>query len=254
MAGHFRRHGKVAEVYCGEGIWVLNKPAGVLSHPNPPARLARNAILQEAYDNRLEAYGVTDRSGRQWRVELIHRLDQDTSGLILLAFDPDVAARLKEMFFHREVEKEYRALVRGTPEPGEGVWRDELRKTRGRGHLTVERVRGGRPNAETRYRLVKAFPRQGLSLLAFRPATGRTHQLRVQAAARGHPIAGDGRYGDFTWNRRLRTELGLRRMFLHAHRLAFRHPTLGRRLRFLADPGRPLEAPLEHLEEMERSR
>ena len=247
----FRRHFKVEEIYLGGGLWVLNKPAGVLSHPNPPSREARNAILQVPYDFGAETYFLPGDSGddgtRRQGIELLHRLDQDTSGVIILSTDPEISAQLKEAFYRHEVEKEYLALVRGLPESREGVWRDQLRRRRGRGPIQVEVVRGGRPNAETCYRVLRHFRSHGVSLLSLHPLTGRTHQLRVQSASRGHPICGDERYGDFAWNRELKAEIGLKRMYLHARRISFRHPKTGRLMRFVAEPGKPLDAPLARI-------
>lgn len=236
------------EVYRGDGLWVLNKPARLLSHPNPPAREAHNAILLVPYDARREVYRARSEDGRDREVELLHRLDQDTSGLIVLASDLELAARLKELFFHHEIQKEYHALVKGVPASREGIWADRLvRKKQGQ-QVRVTTERGGRPNAETRYRVLRVFRGGQLSLLGLSPISGKTHQLRVQTAVRGHPIAGDERYGDFPWNRELRAEIELKRMALHAFRMRFRHPTTGRNLRFEADPGKSIHVPLENLE------
>lgn len=247
-----RKHLRVEEVYRGEGLWVLNKPVGLLSHPNPPGKAVPNAILQVAYDFKEECFLVGESEAeagrrRPQRIYLLHRLDQDTSGLILLALDAELAARLKEMFYHREVSKEYHALVKGVPRRPEGTWRDELRKRRRQGQIRVDVVRQGRPNAETHYRIQRIFSNDRASLLALQPETGRTHQLRVQTAARRHPVAGDGRYGDFAWNRELKHSIGLKRMFLHARRLQFRHPKTGRRLKFTAEGGPSLDEPLARL-------
>jgi len=247
IEGPTRTHGRVEEVYHGDDLWVLNKPAGVLSHPNPPSEMDRAAVLPLSYDSKLEAFCLKDEAGGVRHIYLIHRLDQDTSGLLLLSLDAELAAQLKQLFFHHEVTKEYRALVGGIVEPRHGVWKDCLHKKKGRGHLKVVATRG-RPNAETRYRVLKNFPGEGMSLLSLRPETGRTHQLRVQCASRRYPIAGDERYGDFSWNRELRKRIGLRRMFLHAWRLEFRHPRTGRKLRFEAAGGKSLEEPMGALE------
>jgi RluA family pseudouridine synthase len=238
-------HGRAEEIYHSEDLWVLNKPAGVLSHPNPPARSDRAAVLPLPYDRNLEAF-LLDQDGKTRRIYLIHRLDQDTSGVLLLSFDAELAAQIKELFFHHEIDKEYHALVAGIVQPATGVWTDCLRKQRLRGQVKVTATRGS-PNAVTRYRVLKTFAEQRLSLLSLRPETGRTHQLRVQAASRRHPIAGDERYGDFGWNKELRRDLGLRRMYLHAARVEFRHPRTGRRLRFLAEAGKSLDQPLGNI-------
>ncbi len=237
-------HPAVREVYRDEFLWVLDKPSGILSHPNPPASRAENGILRVPYDFEEEAYRLQAGSAKGPAVYLIHRLDQETSGLILCAFDPETAAKLKEAIYRREVEKEYRALVVGIPRPERGEWSDRLEKE-SRGGKLVVRARAGPPNASAEYALVRAFPASGLALLSLRPRTGRTHQLRVQAARRGLPIAGDERYGDFRANRFLASEIGLKRMFLHASRLEIRHPKKRHFLRLMAPLPPNLSAPLE---------
>jgi RluA family pseudouridine synthase len=234
----------VREVYCDETLCVLDKPSGVLSHPNPPARQAAGALLRCEYDFEAEAFGVNARGDAATgqpprRLFLVHRLDQDTSGLILGAFKQAAADALKQALARREVQKEYRALVLGIPRAAEGVWRDCLQKRSRRGRVEVAVVKG-RPNALTRWRTLKTYEAAGAALLSLSPETGRTHQLRVQAAARGLAIAGDDRYGDFAANRRAAELIGLRRMFLHACRLQFRHPESGEMVSFTAG----LDAPL----------
>ena len=241
-------HPRVREIHRDDVLWVLDKPPGVLSHPNPPADSSPSALLRVPYDIEREVYWVPDEAGRKRPLHLIHRLDADTSGLILCSFSPEAAAALKQALYEREVEKEYRALVLGIPGSPSGVWRDHLAKRQGRGQVQVAAVPGRPPNAETRYTALKLFPAAEAALLRLEPETGRTHQLRVQAASRGLPIAGDERYGDFGANRRLVEAIGLRRMFLHAYRLTLRHPATGHRLTFTAEFTGPLAGPLGKLE------
>ena len=246
----FRKHYKVEEVFCGSGLWVLNKPAGVLSHPNPPAREARNAILQTRYDFGDEAY-CADADGARRRVYLVHRLDQDTSGLILLATDPELAAQLKEMFYNREISKEYWALVRGVPRPAEGTWVDGLEKRRRDGRLTVE----GRPEptAERRDRLPAHEDVSGSGDVSRRPLPrDRPHppaegsKCLPEAADRGRrplrrfrlePTAspGDPSEGECT-STPAESSSGTR--------------SRGGNFDFLAEPGKSLEEPLASLEEL----
>ena len=224
-------HRSVREVFRDDYLWVLEKPSGVLSHPNPGGGSSKGrTLLLGDYDFEEEAYHLPVPGGKMVKVHLVHRLDQETSGLILCTFQGEAAARLKEALFHREVAKEYRALVLGMPSQASGVWSDCLVKTSSAGRATVT-ARRGRPNAVTRYRVLERFERPDVSLLALWPETGRTHQLRVQAALRHHPILGDERYGDFTANRFLGSEAGLKRMFLHAYFLEFRHPSTGHKLK-----------------------
>ena len=239
-------HPAVREVFRDDVLWVLDKPSGVLSHPNPPAHKAPNALLRGDYDFEEEAYLLEREGAPARRVHLVHRLDQETSGLILCAFDEAAASRLKEALFRREVKKEYRAVLVGVPSPRRGEWADALEKSRKDGRVTVTR-RPGEANAITGYGVLKVFEPAGLSLVALWPETGRTHQLRVQSASRGHPIAGDDRYGDFTANKFLEAEAGLKRMFLHSYHIEVRHPRSSHILRFQAPITSRLAEPLERM-------
>ena len=243
-------HPRVREIHRDDVLWILDKPPGVLSHPNPPAEDSSSALIRAPYDSEREVYLVPQEGGRRRPLHLIHRLDQDTSGIIICSFSPDAAAALKEALYHREVQKEYRALVLGIPNPPEGIWADALEKRQARGQVHVVVVKG-RHNAQTHYSILKAFPKAGAALLRLWPETGRTHQLRVQAAHRGFPIAGDAHYGDLAANLRLLDLIGLRRMFLHAYRVEFRHPFTGHRMCFTAEPTKPLAEPLGRLESLQ---
>lgn len=240
----------VRELWRDDDVWVLDKPPGVLSHPNPPAKRSANALIDAEYDYDRELYRarLPGEKGVR-RVWLIHRLDRDTSGLILCAFTDDAARRLKDALGRREVDKEYHALVLGIPAArGGGEWRDHLRRNRRGDRIEVTAVEGRTPNATTAYEVIKRLSAPGVSLLALMPHEGRTHQLRVQCARHGHPIAGDDRYGDFTANRQLQTDVGLKCMFLVAYKLAFAHPRTGKRVSFEADLRPELANVLEKLE------
>lgn len=237
----------VRELWRDDALWVLDKPSGTLSHPNPPASRAANALIDAEYDAERELYRIRE-DGRTIRVWLVHRLDRDTSGVILCAFTQEAANTLKEALRRREVRKEYRALVLGVPDGASGEWRDHLERSRRDGRVEVEVVRDSPANAATRYRVVQALAKPGVALLALTPREGRTHQLRVQCARHGHPIAGDDRYGDFGANRHLAKHAGLKRMFLTAHRLGFRHPGTGAELDFEAELRPELARVLDALE------
>jgi len=243
----FFLHPRVREIYRDRVLWVLDKPPGVLSHPNPPREESKATVVRGPYVFQREVYWLHGEDGQKFQLHLIHRLDQETSGLILCAFSAEAAAALKEALYHRELKKEYRALVLGLPRPPEGIWRDSLVRQPGKGQVRVVAAPGGRPNAETFYRTLKAFPAVPAAYLQLEPRTGRTHQLRVQAARRRLPIAGDERYGDFAANKVLAGRVGLKRMFLHAYRLELRHPRSGHRLCFTAELTGPLAEPLEKI-------
>ncbi len=245
------KHPGVNEIYRDDVLWVLDKAAGVLSHPNPPSKAAPNSLLRCTYDHDRELYRVATEGRAQAQVHLVHRLDQETSGLILCTFDLDAAGRMREQLYHGEIKKEYRALVVGIPHRPRGEWHDRLEKSAQQGRVSVK-VLPGRENALTEFAVVESLQLSGTSLLALFPHTGRTHQLRVQSAARKLPIAGDERYGDFTANRFLRDEVGLKHMFLHAYRIELRHPSSGHLMRFEAPLSSRLTQPLERLRTLRR--
>lgn len=204
---------------------VVNKPHEVLSHPNPkgcvkgPVRCA----FEGRFDFETKCFQTP--AGVVW---LIHRLDQDTSGVLLAAKDAKSAVACRRAFEEDQVRKTYLALVKGGGFKPEGVWLDHLATERQRNQVRTTVDKSRRPNAEARFKLLGYAAEQRLSLLEVSLVTGKTHQIRVQTASRQHPIIGDDVYGDFDINRRLRKELGIRRLFLHAAELQIRHPATGK--------------------------
>jgi 23S rRNA pseudouridine955/2504/2580 synthase len=164
-------------------------------------------------------------------LELVHRLDRDTSGVLLVAKKRSALTALHAQLRDGKIEKRYLVLVRGK-------WRDAVRnvelavETRvvGEGDRRVRVAPGGRA-AHTVFRRVRTWPGHvpPLALLDAELLTGRTHQIRVHLTHLGFPLAGDDKYGDFAWNRAL-AKNGLKRMFLHAHRIRFAHPGDGREI------------------------
>jgi 23S rRNA pseudouridine1911/1915/1917 synthase len=205
-------------IYEDDALLVVNKPAGMVVHPalGHPSGTMVNALL--AHCPQLAQVGAPDRAG------IVHRLDKDTSGLIIVAKDDQARATLQRQFKRRQVVKTYLALVEDQVQPKEGVIEAPVgRDKRQRKKMAV--VRRGRP-ARTTYRALEYFPRH--TLLEVRPHTGRTHQVRVHLAWLGYPIVGDGVYG----HRRQR--LLRSRHFLHAARLRFSHPVTGEEVAFEA--------------------
>jgi 23S rRNA pseudouridine1911/1915/1917 synthase len=205
-------------LYEDADLLAVNKPPGMTVHPSPghTSSTLVNAVLAHCKD--LSGIGGVMRPG------IVHRLDRDTSGVILVAKNDlshnGLARQLKE----RRVEKTYLALVEGTPKPPEGRIEAAIaRDPRNRKRMTI--VEGGR-GSETAYRVIERF--RGYALVEARPKTGRTHQIRVHLAAIGHPIAGDRLYG--------RPSRLVARQFLHAQRIGFTHPRTGEPME--------LEAPL----------
>lgn len=221
-------------VILHEDPWliVIDKPAGLVVHPatgNWRGTLV-NALLYH-WGGALP--GLDER-----RPGVVHRLDKDTSGVLVVAKDPDTQWRLTEQFRAREVHKEYLAFVWGRPRPASGCIDQPI------GRHPVERKRmaihaKGRA-AVTRYEVVESGPK--ISLLQVRPETGRTHQIRVHLASLGHPIVADRVYGKAP---SAAVPTGLARQALHAHTLSFLHPASGEQVRFTA----PLPADLRALRE-----
>jgi 23S rRNA pseudouridine1911/1915/1917 synthase len=150
----------------------------------------------------------------------VHRLDRDTSGLIVVAKTEQALEHLRQQFKRRKVQKIYLALVHGRPSAPEGIIEAPVgRDPRQRQRMTV--IAGGRP-ARTRYKVREELG--DYSLLSVAPETGRTHQIRVHLAWLGVPVAGDSVYGHGRGTRRVKGDIGLERQFLHAWRLSFERP------------------------------
>jgi 23S rRNA pseudouridine955/2504/2580 synthase len=191
-------------------ILVFNKPSGLA--------VQGGSGVTRSLEDMLAAFAKSN--GK--RPRLVHRLDRETSGVIVAARTKPAAAHLSEAFAGREVEKAYLAIVCGAPEPQGGEINLALRKSRRRGLDIMEIDSAGQP-ALTRYRTLASTPEA--ALLELRPETGRMHQLRAHLAAIGRPIAGDGKYGGLF-------QIGatsIPRLMLHAAALEFPHPAGGRR-------------------------
>ena len=218
-------------IHEDDALLVVNKPAGMVVHPalGHTSGTLVNAVL--AHCPQIADVGGLERAG------IVHRLDKDTSGLILIAKDEPTRAALQRQFKRRQVSKTYLALVEGPVEPREGVIEAPVgRDKRQRKRMAV--VRRGR-EARTEYRAIEYFANH--TLLAVHPHTGRTHQVRVHLAWLGYPIVGDTVYG------RRRQRLLRNRHFLHASQLRFTHPTTGEDVEFKAPLPPKLAAVLKRL-------
>ena len=230
-------------VYEDDALVVVNKPAGLVVHPGAGAHSGTLANALAFHFRQLARRGGATRPG------IVHRLDRDTSGLVVVAKTEAAHESLSEQFRTREVYKSYLALVHGVVREDAGrieepVARDPVNRTR----MAV--VRGGRP-ASSRYRVRRRYER--FTLLDVEIKTGRTHQIRVHLAWLKHPVVGDKVYNagrDLTvQDPRLRAAVAaLGRQFLHAARLAFRHPVTGERLLFESPPPAELRQLLDALE------
>ena len=207
-------------VYEDNALVVVNKPAGLLSVP-----LERKSGASSVYDQLEESL----RSHGKRRPLVVHRIDQDTSGLVLFAKDGRTQAALKGQFRRHEPHREYWAVVYGHPDPRAGTWRDHL--VWDTNALIQKRTHPRDPRgteAISHYRTLETF--RDASLVAVLLHTGKRNQIRLQARLRGHPLVGERRYV-------IGVQPGLipfPRHALHAYRLAFQHPADGRLLKFEA--------------------
>jgi 23S rRNA pseudouridine1911/1915/1917 synthase len=220
--------------YEDEYLLVVDKPAGLVVHPARGHREGTLAQLLAPLGARGAGGGDPDRAG------IVHRLDRDTSGLLLVARSEQAHRLLQRALAQRRIEREYLALVQGRPPARSGTIEAPIgRDPRVRTRMAVGG--GSAREARTHFTLERALPAH--SLLRLRLETGRTHQIRVHLRAIGHPVCGDPEYGA--------PGLGLTRQFLHACRLAFEHPFSGERV----EVGSPLPEDLERaLVQAERQR
>ena len=214
----------LAILYEDPDLIVLNKPAGLVVHPAPghAADTLVNALLHHCSD--LQGIGGELRPG------IVHRLDKDTSGVLVVAKNEQAIANLVAQFSAHTVEKEYLALVWGAPKKPSGTI--ELPIGRHPVHRKKMAIVSKGRAALTRYETLAAGPLA--SLLRVRIETGRTHQIRVHLAHLGHPVVGDSTYGRARHG--LPAGLSLPRQMLHAHRLKIAHPRDGRPLECTAPP------------------
>jgi 23S rRNA pseudouridine1911/1915/1917 synthase len=194
--------------YEDEYLLVVDKPAGVVVHP---ARGHRTGTLAQALAGR--AAGGED----PWRAGIVHRLDRDTSGLLVVAKGDEVHRALKALLAARELHREYVALVDGVPPARTGTVDAPIGRDR-RDRVLVSVDTDVPREAVTHFEVIRVVA--GCALLRVLLDTGRTHQIRVHLAAIGHPVCGDVAYGGAA-------RFGLQRQFLHAARLAFPHPVTG---------------------------
>ena len=215
-------------VYEDDDVAVINKPAGMMVHAGAGATDdARNrGTLVNALLHHLNSLSS---AGGELRPGIVHRLDKETSGLIVVAKNDDAHRKLSSQFAAREVKKKYVALVHGWLKKDSGtiaqsISRDRVRRTR-----MTTRLAGGR-SAVTHYRVAQRLDTKfgKFTLLDVKIDTGRTHQIRVHVAAIGHPVVGDTVYGAPRQSRGKSAVISLPRNFLHSAELEFVHPRTGK--------------------------
>lgn len=207
-------------LYEDNDCFVVDKPANILVHP-AEGKKDLDSTLVGAFLNKINWDDKND-----LRPGVVHRLDKDTSGVLLMVRNRAAYNNLIGQFKNRTVKKSYLALVRGIPEHEEAVIDSPVgRSLRDRKKMALSSESLGK-NAVSEYKVIKKF--DGCSLLRVRIKTGRTHQIRVHMAAIGHPVIGDEVYGDKKLNKMFREKFGLERQFLHAEMLKFKSPGTGK--------------------------
>ena len=218
-------------LYADTNVLVVNKPSGLATVPGSWDEESTSLVkaLEGEY-------------GRLW---VVHRLDKVTSGLVILALNPQAHRQLSMQFEHHETHKLYHAVVAGVPAWEEHTARHPLRINVGHSHRTTVDNDKGKPS-ETAFQVIERF--NGYALISATPATGRTHQVRVHFAALGCPILGDATYGRSPRDlavREIAHTLG--RQALHARALGFFHPKTGAWLEFQSEPPADFSAALDSL-------
>jgi len=219
--------------YSDDDVAVVVKPAGVVVHPG--AGHHDDTLVHGLLRVFPEIAGVGDRD----RPGIVHRLDRDTSGLLVVARSATAYDDLVAQMAAREVQRRYLALVWGSPDSERGLIDAPIGRSPGR--RTRMAVRSSGREARTGYEVLERFTRPEVSLLECSLETGRTHQIRVHCAAIGHPVVGDAEYGG------ARSGVRPDRLFLHARLLGFRHPRTGEMLSFEEPLPPDLDAVLESL-------
>ena len=222
-------------IYSDEQVLVIDKASGMVVHPGAGNRKHTlvNALLYHFPE--IKEIGPKERPG------IVHRLDKETSGLMVVARTADAYSQLQRQFKSREVEKHYLGLVWGRLPSKEGKISLPIGRHIKHGQRISVKTRKPR-EAETRFSVVEEY--ENFSLLEIKPITGRTHQIRVHLAASGHPLLGDSRYG------RKKTKTRLVRLFLHASFLSFIHPSTEKRVEFFSPLPQDLK---DFLEKLKRS-
>ena len=219
-------------LYEDEVLIVLNKPSGMAVHGGSGLSFGVIEALRALRPN-------------VKMLELVHRLDRDTSGCLVIAKKRSALRHLHEQLRNKKVQKFYHALVKGRWSPKitkvtEGLKKNDLKS--GERVVVVDNING--KESETRYRVLQNF--EGATLVRAFPVTGRTHQIRVHCQVKGHPIACDAKYGFEPFDSHMKS-LGLNRLFLHAASIEFTHPRTEQRLKVEAPLDKNLEQGLKAL-------
>ncbi|MFA6836386.1 MAG: RluA family pseudouridine synthase [Fibrobacteraceae bacterium] len=195
-----------------EDFIIVEKPSGIASQPGTGTRKGESLVemlWQWGNDQSLD-----------FKPTLAHRLDEETSGLLIAALHGDVLRDLTRMLREHEIQKTYVALVKGNLSKEKGTIEEKLERTNSKSGAKMKTGTAEGKTSITHYSVIRHL--QGFDLVKIRLETGRMHQIRAHFGSIEHPLAGDSRYGDFALNRELKKDIGLKRLFLHSSRLEFK--------------------------------
>ncbi|MBN2087634.1 RluA family pseudouridine synthase [Candidatus Peregrinibacteria bacterium] len=226
-------------VYEDSDIVVTNKPAGMVVHPTDHGAHVSGTLVNALMYYCKDLSGI----GGEKRPGIVHRLDKDTSGLIISAKNDKAHNYISKQIHDRKVKKKYITLLKGHLSPNEGSIESPLEKTHGDKDMKVSGAKNAK-YALTHYKVIRYVG--DYSLVEVQIVTGRTHQIRVHFSAIGHPVCGDKMYGDKDLNAKLE-DLGLKRQFLHAKELVFKLPKNDELIKLSAPLADDLEKVLSEL-------
>jgi len=213
-------------IYEDNNLAVLDKPVGISMHNSDNS--VANFIKEKLPQIKKEHWPNAERAG------IIHRLDRDTSGLVIIAKNPETLKKLQEQFKKRKIQKKYLALVWGKTDK-KGIIDVALERDQDKSKMKVAYLQNEKSKpAITNYKLIKYYPDKNVSLLEVSPKTGRMHQIRIHLKYIGHPIIGDQVYFNKA-SRRLSKELNICRQFLHASELTFSNPQTHKKQTFKSE-------------------
>lgn len=238
-------------IYEDKCLLVIDKPAGLVVHPNDrgePKETVVSWVLEK--ELALKKLNWPDKN----RIGIVHRLDKDTSGLLILAKTPEVLKKLQQQFQKRKIKKEYLALVLGKVEKGGTITSGISRHPKKEKQRTLTFSQDEQKESKTVYDIlylasldINSKTRIDLTLLKVTPETGRMHQIRVHLKYEGLPILGDQTY--FTKpSKRISKKMGITRQFLHAHKIEFTHPQTLKKMEFKSELPKELDKILKTLD------
>jgi RluA family pseudouridine synthase len=214
---------KIKVVYEDEFFMIVEKPAGVSVHPGSGVKFGHSLI---DYCIALER----SKNSECPEPKLVHRLDKNTSGLVMISKRDDVLRKLVAMMTEGKIEKKYHALTQGKLPQKKGTFTDKILRQEGSKFNKIVINNSEGKSSITHYEEKKYYPSLNATLVEVLLETGRMHQIRIHFSHHNMPLAGDPVYGDFTWNKETQKKFGLKRQFLHACSLSFFHPETNKKL------------------------